>query len=115
MKTPHRAREGGFGDLKTLLTPCPSSKSNPQAENDSGAEKPALRPLRTANQREKRPARVLHTVRTSTNGRRELRYGRELAIRLFCTQCLGWEGDPAECTAPLCPLFPFRGLTRKSR
>ncbi|OQC56280.1 MAG: hypothetical protein BWX54_01484 [Verrucomicrobia bacterium ADurb.Bin018] len=44
-----------------------------------------------------------------------IRYGRELAIRMKCTECFGWETDPAECTAPLCPLYPFRGLTRKSR
>ena len=115
MKTPYPAREDGFGDSRTIPTPYPSSEPTPQAENDSGAEKPALKPHRKTNQREKRPARVLHTVRTSTNGRRELRYGRELAIRMKCTECLGWEGDPAECTAPLCPLYPFRGLTRKSR
>ena len=115
MKNHLRAREGGFGDSRTLPTPCPSSTPTPEAQNDSGVEKPALKPHRKTNQREKRPARVTHTVRTSKNGARELRYGRELAIRLFCTQCLGWEGDPAECTAPLCPLYPFRGLTRKSR
>lgn len=115
MKNPLRAREGCFGVPRTLPTPCPSSIPTPKAQNDSGAEKPALKPHRKTNQREKRPARVLHAIRTSTNGTRELRYGRELAIRMMCTQCLGWEADPAECTAPLCPLFPFRGLTRKSR
>lgn len=115
MKNPLRAREGGFGDPRTLPTPCPSSKPTPKVQNDSGAEIPALKPHGKTNQREKRPARVWHTVRTSKNGTRELHYGRELAIRMKCTECFGWETDPAECTAPLCPLFPFRGLTRKSR
>ena len=115
MNTPHCAREDGFGDPRTPPLTQPISTPIPTPEIDSGAEKPALKPLRKTNQREKRPARVTHTVRTSKNGTRELRYGRELAIRMMCTQCLGWEADPAECTAPLCPLFPFRGLTRKSR
>jgi len=41
--------------------------------------------------------------------------GRKLAIRLFCTECLGWGDDPATCTAPLCPLYPFRGKTLASQ
>jgi len=37
------------------------------------------------------------------------------AIKLFCTECLGWESNPADCTAPLCPLFPYRGKTMASQ
>jgi hypothetical protein len=115
VKNPLRARDGGFSDPRTLPTLCPLSKPTPGAQNDSGAEKPALKPHGKTNQREKKSTKVWHTVRTSKNGTRELRYGRELAIRMKCTECFGWETDPTECTAPLCPLFPFRGLTRKSR
>ena len=115
MKTILHAQEGGLGDPKTLPTPRPLPKPTTKAQNDSGAEIPALKPFRKISQREKKSAKVWHTVRTSKNGTLELRYGRELAIRMKCTECFGWETDPAECTAPLCPLFPFRGLTRKSR
>jgi len=36
-------------------------------------------------------------------------YGRRKAIHVFCTECLGYEDHPSDCTAVLCPLFPFRG------
>ena len=56
-----------------------------------------------------------HTVRTRDGGERALKCGRMLAIRLMCTECLGWGDDPKDCTASLCPLFPFRGRTRASQ
>lgn len=37
------------------------------------------------------------------------------AIRLFCSMCVGWErGAVEECTAPDCPLFPYRQSVRKA-
>ena len=31
------------------------------------------------------------------------------AIRLFCIECMGFQlAEIPKCTAPLCPLFPFR-------
>lgn len=36
-------------------------------------------------------------------------YARSKAIKLFCTECMGWDSHPKDCTAPNCPLFPFRG------
>ena len=41
-------------------------------------------------------------------------YTRGLAIKMFCTECLGHEDHPDTCTAPLCPLFPFRGKSQKA-
>lgn len=36
------------------------------------------------------------------------------AIRMFCAMCVGWErGAVEECTAPDCPLFPYRRSARK--
>jgi len=58
---------------------------------------------------------VTHTIRGQNGNAIALRYGRKLAIRLMCVECLGWEGDPGECTAKLCPLWPFRGRTMASR
>ena len=40
----------------------------------------------------------------------------KLAIKIFCTQCFGYEGNPKKlCTSKYCPLFPFRGQTRVAR
>lgn len=55
-----------------------------------------------------------HTIRTKDRGTKTFSYARTLAVRLFCTECLGWETDPKDCTSPLCPLFPFRRRTQSS-
>lgn len=51
-----------------------------------------------------------HTIRTKDGGTKEVSINRGKAIKLMCTECMGWgEADPKDCTAPLCPLYPFRG------
>jgi len=62
-------------------------------------------------QKDTNAQRVLHTVRTRDGGKRMLKITRKTAIKIFCTECLGWEHHPDDCTSPLCPLFPFRGRT----
>lgn len=54
-----------------------------------------------------------HTVRArSINETVEIKnYTRGKAIKIFCTECLGWGDHPNDCTSTLCPLFPFRGRT----
>jgi len=52
-----------------------------------------------------------HSIR-SKNGDlvRVAPYGRMKAIKVFCTECLGWDGHAkTDCTAPNCPLYPYRG------
>ena len=52
-----------------------------------------------------------HTIHSRDGGTVTLQraYTARLAIRLFCTKCLGWEDHPRDCTDPLCELFPYRG------
>lgn len=57
---------------------------------------------------------VRHRVRTSDGGTKEIKLTRGLAIKLACTECLGWGENPKECTSPMCPLFPYRGRTMAS-
>ncbi len=53
---------------------------------------------------------IHHTMRTMDGGTTKIRLTRGTAIKIFCTQCLGWEGHPKkDCTSPMCPLFPYRG------
>jgi len=59
-------------------------------------------------------SRRLHKFRTKNNGFREEWINRKEAIKLHCTECMGWETDPKCCTSPLCPLYPFRGKTKLS-
>lgn len=68
-----------------------------------------------AEKRVRTPSLVRHAVRTRDGGTKALKYGRKQAIRLFCVECLGWEDHPKDCKAPLCPLYPFRGITMASQ
>jgi hypothetical protein len=36
-------------------------------------------------------------------------YIRSKAIRLHCTECLGWDVNPRDCVSVNCALYPFRG------
>lgn len=55
-----------------------------------------------------------HTIRQPNGRTATLKnyVSRKTAIRLYCCECLGWETNPKNCTATMCPLFPFRGRTR---
>ena len=57
-----------------------------------------------------------HRIRTADGGTKELdHYARRLAIRSHCTECMGWESPPRDCTSLHCALYPFRGKTLKTR
>jgi len=58
---------------------------------------------------------VEHEIRTRDGGTKKIKYGRKKAIKLCCTECLGWEIDPEDCPCILCPLYPFRGKTLASQ
>lgn len=70
-------------------------------------EEPELEEQETAQRKH-------HTMRTNTNGRVTLLLNRKVAIQAKCTECMGWEGNPKDCTAILCPLYPFRGKTLRT-
>jgi hypothetical protein len=78
------------------------------------AQRMHLKRIRPTPGATRRPKVACHTVRTRDGGKITLKYGRKLAIRLFCTECLGWEDNPKDCTATLCPLYPFRAGTMAS-
>ncbi len=36
---------------------------------------------------------------------------RRMAVRAFCLECMGWSANEVrDCTAPYCPLYPYRLL-----
>lgn len=64
---------------------------------------------------------INHTIRHKDGGTVEIKnMTRNDAIRLMCTECMGWESLPKDCTSQFCPLFPYRGrklasvLTKKT-
>ena len=59
--------------------------------------------------------KITHTVRSADYGTKKVAgLTRGMAIKLMCTECMGFD-SPSDCTSPMCPLFPFRGMTRKSK
>lgn len=54
---------------------------------------------------------ITHTIRTSNNKRTTVDLTPQLAIKLFCTECCGWESNPKDCGQTICPLYPYRGKT----
>lgn len=58
---------------------------------------------------------ISHTVRCADgNTRKFTRYGRKLAMSALCTECMGWDRVD-DCTARLCPLWPYRARTQATR
>lgn len=56
---------------------------------------------------------ISHTVRTPTGTKTIPRLTKAMAIKLHCTECMGFNtADVARCTSPLCALYPFRKSTR---
>ena len=55
-----------------------------------------------------------HLVRSKDEGTARIeKYTRGKAIKLFCTECMGFSSTSVdECNSPLCPLYPFRGASR---
>jgi hypothetical protein len=57
---------------------------------------------------------VQHTIR-KWNGTRTVSLTPIRAIKLHCIECMGFQAREVEhCTAPLCPLYPFRMGTNPS-
>jgi len=51
-----------------------------------------------------------HTVRHADGGTITIEnYSRTKAIKLMCSECMGFESDTKGCTDFKCPLFPYRG------
>ena len=57
---------------------------------------------------------VFQTVRCADGNMRAVKLTRGLAIKLHCTECMGFEENPTGCTSKHCPLFPYRGKTFKT-
>ena len=54
---------------------------------------------------------IKHTIRKKSGKLKNVELTRSLAIKAFCTECLGFETHPKDCTSVNCPLYPFRGKT----
>lgn len=52
-----------------------------------------------------------HTIRCADGTTKTIDnyVSRSKAIKLMCTECMGWAANPKGCTDTKCPLYPFRG------
>ncbi len=73
-----------------------------------------MKEAKNTETRKPRSRTVRHTVRTSDGGSISLRLTRKSAIAALCTECMGF-GNPRDCTARLCPVWPFRIKTLATR
>lgn len=65
---------------------------------------PAIKPERVKN------AHRVHRIKSRNGDLVQVgAYSPRKAIKAFCTECLGFETHPKDCTASSCPLYPFRG------
>lgn len=55
---------------------------------------------------------IKHTVRTKDGNLKEVDITRNQAIALHCTECMGYEDHPKNCTSVNCALYPYRKITR---
>jgi hypothetical protein len=54
---------------------------------------------------------VTHKIKNSKGKLVDVEMTRSKAIRYFCYECMGWQkSEVRNCTAPNCPLFPYRPL-----
>ena len=69
----------------------------------------------TNQTKKRRSGTVLHTVRTADGRYTKLKLTRKLAMAAWCTECMGFEENPADCTSKNCPIYPFRAKTLETR
>lgn len=52
---------------------------------------------------------IRHKIRTAKGEIVEVELTPRKAVRTFCIECMGFQvNEVTKCTAPLCPLYPFR-------
>lgn len=54
---------------------------------------------------------VRQKVRCKDGRLQWVKMNRIRAIKLYCTECMRWEGKTANCPSTLCPLWAYRGNT----
>lgn len=58
---------------------------------------------------------IRHKIKNDKGELVEVSMTRSRAIRFFCYECMGWQKQEVRnCTAPSCPLFPYRPLKTSS-
>ena len=93
--------EGGKGMNQAPIRPDHRPESAPGIAESAPADPEAVRQKRLAQI----PVRQRPIFLRAWTGK-----SRKAAIRAFCLECVGYESaEVNRCTAPACPLYPYRG------
>lgn len=70
----------------------------------------------TDNETGRKSKSFSHTVRHKDGGTVTINnYSMAKAIKLWCSECEGFETDPRQCDYKLCPFYPYKGITQANR
>ena len=69
----------------------------------------------TNQTKKRRSGTVAHIVRTADGRYTRLELTRRLAMAAHCTECMGFEANPADCTSKNCSMYPFRAKTLETK
>lgn len=89
-----------------------------ELEKTNNSQNPTLVDESTeeTTQEHRRKSGFDHTVRHKDNGTITIKnYNIQKAVKLYCSECCGFESDPRDCLDHLCPLYPYRGYTMLNR
>ena len=89
----------------------PSAKSVDGLLKQAVLDRPAAEIAKIAKRLEDTPETMRRTYLRAVSGR-----SKPAAIRAFCAECCGWVREEVRlCTAPACPLYPYRPFMGRGR
>jgi len=89
----------------------PSAKSVDGLLKQAALDRPAAEIAKIAKRLEDTPETMRRTYLRAVSGR-----SKPAAIRAFCAECCGWVREEVRlCTAPACPLYPYRPFMGRGR
>lgn len=88
-----------------------SAKSVDGLLKAASLDRPAAQIAEIAKRLEDTPETMRRTYLRAVSGR-----SKPAAIRAFCAECVGWDREEVRrCTAPACPLYPYRPFMGRGR
>lgn len=89
----------------------PSAKSIDGLLKAASLDRPQAEIAKIAKRLEDTPETMRRTYLRAVSGK-----SKPAAIKAFCAECVGWDREEVRlCTAPACPLFPYRPFMGRGR
>jgi len=89
----------------------PSVKSTDEMLKEANLDRLAGEIAKIAKRLQDTPETMRRTYLRAVSGK-----SKPAAIKAFCAECVGWDREEVRrCTAPACPLYPYRPFIGKSK